>query len=116
MNDSIDSWAEAIKNYTPLDKARDLFHQLEINRAEIEKISESIKKAEDDKQDAEILQHLYMNEFHLLMDNVGLFEDVLLNLNRVKRTPENEFELARIRREAPKLCLVPVLELNDDNN
>lgn len=116
MKESIDTWAETIKNYSPLDKARDLFHQLEINHEEITTITANIKQAEEDNQSADILQQLYMNEFHLLMSNVGLFEDIMLNLDRVTKNPENEFEVARIRKNAPRLCLVNVLEIENDND
>lgn len=116
MDDSIDTWAETIKNYSPLDKARDLFEQLEINHDEISTISINIKRAETDNLSPDILQQLYMNEFHLLMNNVGLFEDIMLNLDRINKNQENELEVRRIRKNAPKLCLVNVMELNNDND
>lgn len=116
MKESIDSWAETMNNYSPLDRARDLFQQLEINHGEITTLTTNIKKAEDDNQSADILQQLYMNEFHLLMNNVGLFEDVMLNLDRVTKSPENEFEVARLRKNAPKFCLVNVIDIENDED
>lgn len=108
--DNIDEFGTKVETITPLDKAKDLYNNLVQNIENIDKISSSISKAEAES-DMESLEQLYQNEFMLYMDNVGIFEDLINNLDMVEKTDENEFELARLRKGAIKMCRVSIVEV-----
>jgi hypothetical protein len=106
---NIDEYATVLKNYGSMEKVKDLYDQLNINYEQIHELIERIDKA--DNSDPEYLEHLYKTEFMLLMDNVGLYEDLKINIDQVERNQDNEFELARIKRDAEKMIIVEVIEL-----
>lgn len=110
MEDSIDAFAEVVNSYSAIERVRDLYDQLQVNVAELDMVIENIEKTKESNEHPNVLEHLYGNEFRLLMDNFGIYEDLKTYLDKVEKTPENEFELARIRRDLSKLVTVEVIE------
>jgi hypothetical protein len=108
MND-IDEYATVLKDYGPMEKVKHLYDQLNVNYEQIHELIDRIDKA--DNSDPEYLEHLYKTEFMLLMDNVGLYEDLQINIDQVDRNQDNEFELAKIKRDSEKMIIVKVIEL-----
>lgn len=98
-----------VKPTTSMDRIQDLYTQLITNILEVDNITMNIEKMEADE--VEILEDLYRNEFMLYMQHIGIYEDLLNCIDNEPRTSDNEFELARIKKEASKLLRVQVVEL-----
>lgn len=100
---------------TPIDNSsmshiHDLLTRLLVNNAQIENITVNIKKMEADVTNANDLETLYKNEFFLFMENIGLYEDLIIYIDKEPKTIDNELELARIKKTADNLVLVEVME------
>lgn len=107
MIDNIEEYGK-IEN-TNMDKIQSLFTELVANNLEIENIIKNIEKLEE--ENSSDLEKLYENEFILYMLNISIYEDLMKYINEEPKTSENEFELARIKREANKLLKVEVITL-----
>ena len=102
-----------VENYSaPMNKINDLHTQLLANIIEIDALTEAIEKNENDLSiDPDELEKLYRREFYLYMDHIGIYDDLIQYLDNEPKTTANEFELARIRRDAQKMLRVTVVEL-----
>lgn len=107
--DRLDEYGK-IKTMSTMEKIRELYTQLINNVETIDQINNNIVKLEIDLQDIDQLELLYEREFMLLMNNISIYEDLINLIDNEKKTSENEFELARIRRDAMKHRKVEVVE------
>lgn len=108
--DNTEDYSTKINNISELEQAKDLYVQFAENVDSMDKLSTSIAEAEVEN-DLETLEQLYHNEFMLYMDHTGIFEDLLNKLDTVEKTTDNEFELARIRRDAIKMFRGLIVEV-----
>ena len=97
---------------TTLHRIQCLFDDLVVNAEQIEVILDNIEEAEKTENIVvDNLEDLYRNEFMLYMDNVSIYEDLMNLINLEPRTIENEFELARMKKEAAKLLKVGIVDV-----
>lgn len=108
--DDIDNWATEKSKATNMERVIELHTDLSNNISLIDNVNKNIAEAEA-SNDIETMEDLYQKEFMLYMDNIGIFDDLIQLLDTVDKTPENEFELARIRRSAIKMCRVEIVEV-----
>lgn len=100
------------RNGSSLEKIHDLHTQLAINVLDIDTITDNIIKITlVTPDDFDTLEDLYHKEFMLYMDNASICEDLFKYLEAEPRTSENEFELARIQRDAEHMDLVEYVDL-----
>lgn len=109
MIDNINEFAK-IENDS-MGEVKNLYSELFENVFHIEALLENIDKLEKGSSDPDQLEELYRKEFMLYMRNVGIYEDLLKCIDRIEPTLENEFELAKIKRDADSLLKVEVIEL-----
>ncbi len=110
MLDRINEYGK-IKNMNTIDKINDLYTELVTNCLEIDNVLKNIEKYEQSNEESVDIEKLYENEFLLYMNNISIYEDLINYIEKEPRTSENEFELARIKREANKLLKVEVIVL-----
>lgn len=95
-----------------MEKIHDLQTQLIVNILELEAITENLERITlITPDDFDTLEDLYYKEFTLYVNNIGIYEDLIKYVEAEPRTSDNELELARIARDAHKMCRVEVLEL-----
>lgn len=90
-----------------MDKIQDLYTQLTINIIQLDNIDSAIENEQDPNQ----LEMLFENEFMLYMENVGIYEDIMLLIDQEQRTINNEFELARIKKSVQDMIRVEIIEI-----
>ena len=109
MNLEEDGFSIAV-GITNMDRVYDLQTKLMVNVKEIDNIEHAISTKEiQTPTDLDSLEILYKNAFMLYMNNVGIYDDLLLAIDREPKHQFNEFELAKIKRQAEDLCLVEVI-------
>ena len=108
--DNINEFSTKHENLPPLEYAKELHDKLSENLDSIDRVTKSIGEAEH-SNNLDELEQLYQNEFMLYMDNISIFEDLINMLDKVERTSENEFELARLRKAAIKMCRVTIVDV-----
>lgn len=106
----LDKYAK-MKDYTNMERVQELYKQLQENSIEVDTIIENLDRLEKEHTDFNLLEDLYRNEFGLYMRNISIYEDLILNIERIEVTMENEFQLAKIKKDAQDLVRVDVLEL-----
>lgn len=95
-----------------MEKIYDLQTQLLANIVEIDALLENLERLTlINPDDFDVLEDLFQKEFYLYMNNIGIYEDLIKYVEAEPRTPDNELELARIARDAHKMCRVEVVEL-----
>lgn len=99
-----------INEQTSMEKIQDLYTQLLANAMEIDMLSDNIDRLEQEK-DLDALENLFRTEFLLYMEHIGIYEDLSRYIDNEPRTAENEFELARIRRDKDNLLRITVVDI-----
>jgi hypothetical protein len=95
-----------------MERIYDLQTQLVANVFEIEALTERLDKlVTENPDDIDTLEDLFGKEFMLYMNNIGIYEDLMMNIEQEPRTVDNELILARIARDAHTLNRVEVIEL-----
>lgn len=98
------------KDYTDMERIQELYTQFVANSLQLDAIVENLSKLETDGASFEDLEQLYQNEFMLYMRHVAIYDDILLNIQRTPRTNENEFELAKIKKDSKAMLRVAIVE------
>lgn len=103
---------------TSMERIQDLYTQLLINIAELDNLDKSLSELEEeihnpDRSDelSDQLESLFENEFILYMNNIGIYEDLMLCIEREPVTDANNFELRRIKKAAAGMLRVEIIEL-----
>lgn len=91
-----------------MDLIHNLYTALIANTLELDNLAKNIEDPSLSFEDREVL---YSNEFRLYMDNIGLYEDLQIELSLIEKTIDNELELARIRKGIEQLRRVEVFIL-----
>lgn len=99
------------KDDNQMDRINTLYNELIANSMQLDALVENILKLEKEQESFEALESLYQNEFLLFMKNVSIYDDLLLEINRADKTIENEFILAKIKKDAETYLRVEIMEL-----
>lgn len=93
---------------TELKRAHNLLTMLVANTMEIENLQKNLQRPDLSVEDFEAL---CSNEFKLYMENIHIYDDLVNSLEKVEKTIDNEFEIAKMKRDAENLRRVEIVEL-----
>lgn len=100
------------RNGNNLEKIHDLQIELITNVIDLEAITENIQALIlKDSENFDDLEDLYFKEFKLYMNNISIYEDLMSYIEKEPITSDNEFELAKIKRDADNMLRVEVIDL-----
>lgn len=94
-----------------MDHINDLYKDLLENALSLDVITRNIKEIEAAGADPDTLEDMYKNEFMLYMNNVSIYDDLVNKVDATEKTPDNQFALAKLKREAASLLRVGVVEV-----
>jgi hypothetical protein len=91
-----------------IEELKDLLAVLANNSIKLDKIEETLKSG---SLSGDEYEELYTKEFMLCIENSGLYEDILLNLDRIEASSGVSLDTKRIRKQAEEYLRVKIIDV-----